>query len=426
VTAPPARDARPNAVGLGSLFALGVNGIVGVGIFFTPGSVAALVPGSAGALAYPLTALLLAPVALTAAFLGRALSVDGGPYVWARSAFGAKVGWIVGWVAGVSALISTAAVFAGVAAQLAVSLPLPGGRAAWVVVCAAALASIAVTGLRPSAWVWNALTITKLVPLGLLLVFGFGLTRAALAPPAAVDAVAPAWGRALLVALFPLQGFEVVPVLSGSVRGGRHTLTVATFGSLGFAAALYAAIQLVCVSAVPGLGGASAPLAQAAAALGGADAGWLARVVAVGANVSALGIAFGMVVMTPRYVAALGGQQNALAFLGRVNGRGVPIAALLATVFAIVLLGSLESLESLFVLSSSAVLIQYVAASAALIWLSLRRAHGLTPWYVAPALLALGAVGMLSSSIELRELVVLAAFLAVGGAVLLASPGRER
>lgn len=426
MNAPADRDARPNTVGLGSLFALGVNGIVGVGIFFTPGSVAALVPGTAGALAYPLTALLLAPVALTAAFLGRALPVDGGPYVWARSAFGAKIGWIVGWVAGVSALISTAAVFAGVAAQLAASFPLPGGRAGWVVVCAVTLSAVAVTGLRPSAWVWNALTITKLVPLGMLLVLGIAVARSTHEPVPAVDVVSPAWGRALLVALFPLQGFEVVPVLSGSVRGGRHTLTIATFGALCFAAALYAAIQITCVRALPALGGVSAPLADAAAALGGSASSSVARIVAVGANVSALGIAFGMVVMTPRYVAALGEQRNALSFLGRVNARGVPIVALLATLLAVVLLGSLESLESLFVLSSSAVLIQYVAASASLISLSLRRAHGLGPRYVAPALLALGAVGLLSSSIEVRELLVLAAFLAVGGAVLLASPGRER
>ena len=426
MTARAPGGARPNRVGLGSLFALGVNGIVGVGIFFTPGSVAALVPGATGALAYPLTALLLAPVALTAAFLGRALPVDGGPYVWARTAFGAKVGWVVGWVAGVAALISTAAVFAGVAAQLAASVPLPGGRAGWVVLCAVTLSAIAAGGLRPSAWVWNALTITKLVPLGLLLVLGLGFTRVAPEPAPAVEAVAPAWGRALLVALFPLQGFEVVPVLSGSVRGGRHTLTLATFGALCFAAALYAAIQWTCVRAVPGLGGVSAPLADAAAVLGGSGSSLLARAVAVGANVSALGIAFGMVVMTPRYLAALGGQQNALAFLGQVNPRGVPSAALLATLLAVVLLGSLESLESLFVLSSSAVLVQYVAASASLIWLSLRRAHGLTPRYVAPALLALGAVTLLASSIEARELVVLAAFLAVGGVVLLASPGGER
>ncbi|MDQ2646083.1 MAG: amino acid permease, partial [Myxococcota bacterium] len=225
---------------------------------------------------------------------------------------------------------------------------------------------------------------------------------------------------------FPLQGFEVVPVLSGRVRSGRHTLTIATFGALCFAAVLYAAIQLTCVRALPGLGGAAAPLGDAAAALGGSRSSWVARVVSVGASVSALGIAFGMVVMTPRYVAALGEQRNALGFLGHVNPRGVPSAALLATLLAVVVLGSLESLESLFVLSSSAVLIQYLAASASLIWLSLQRAHGLTPRYVAPALLALGAVGLLASSIEVRELLVLGAFLAVGALVLLASPGRER
>jgi len=42
-----------------SLLALGINGIVGVGIFFTPNLVAALVPGRAGLFAYALTLLAL-------------------------------------------------------------------------------------------------------------------------------------------------------------------------------------------------------------------------------------------------------------------------------------------------------------------------------------------------------------------------------
>ena len=45
------------SLGFGSLLALGVNGIVGVGIFFAPSEVAALVPGAAGIAVYAVTAL---------------------------------------------------------------------------------------------------------------------------------------------------------------------------------------------------------------------------------------------------------------------------------------------------------------------------------------------------------------------------------
>jgi amino acid transporter len=276
--------------------------------------------------------------------------------------------------------------------------------------------------LRPSAWVWNALTALKLVPLLLLLALAFATPR----PPApgALEAsqAAPEWGRALLVALFPLQGFEVVPVLAGSARRGRNIVPLATLGALCFAGLLYAAIQLVCVRSVPELGLAKAPLADAALALGGPGP---ARWVELGANVSALGIAFGMMVMTPRYLSALGAHASQFAFLARSSARDVPHYALLLTLVAVILLSSLESLESLFVLSSSAVLVQYVAASASLIRLSLRREHGVSAVASVPALLTLGAAFLLSLAIDLRELILLAGLLGVGVLVLLARP-RER
>ncbi|HOU91693.1 MAG TPA: amino acid permease, partial [Polyangiaceae bacterium] len=98
-----------------ALLALGLNGIVGVGIFFLPRDVAGLVPGPAGVGVYALTALALLPVAAVYATLGGRFAEDGGPYVWARAAFGPAVAFVVGWVAWVSAVLSTAAVVVGLA-----------------------------------------------------------------------------------------------------------------------------------------------------------------------------------------------------------------------------------------------------------------------------------------------------------------------
>lgn len=419
------------SIGLGSLFALGVNGIVGVGIFFTPATIAALVPGETGALAYLATACLLAPVALTASLLGRQLAVNGGPYVWARAAFGPVVAWLVGWVAAVSAVLSTAAVFAGVGTQLSASFGAFAGRTLSAVACATLLALIALSGLRPSAWVWNGLTALKVVPLFLLLALAVvplpaRASAAASGAALAGSVTAPPPGdftRALLVALFPLQGFEVVPVLAGSARRAQHIVPYATVGALVFAALLYAAIQVVCARAVPELGASSAPLADAARALGGGE---FAHLIELGANLSALGIAFGMMVMTPRYLAALGAHAPRLEFLSRSGARDIPHYALLSTLAAVIVLSTVESLESLFVLSSSAVLVQYVAASASLIRLALRGAHGISRLAALPALLALGAAGLLAEAVEWRELVVLAALLGLGLTALVAPLLRRR
>ena len=91
--------ARARPLGLFSLLALGVNGMIGVGIFFAPSEVAASVPGYAGVGVYLLTAAALFPIAWTYGVLGSRFSVDGGPYVWARAAFGPRIAFLVGWIA---------------------------------------------------------------------------------------------------------------------------------------------------------------------------------------------------------------------------------------------------------------------------------------------------------------------------------------
>jgi len=398
-------------VGAPSLFALGVNGIVGVGIFFTPSAIGALVPGSGGALVYLATAGLLLPVALTLSVLGRALPLDGGPYVWARSAFGERTALAVGWVAAVSALLSLAAVIAGLRDHLAPSLGFAdeSSRAGFAAVLTLALALVAGLGLRPSAWTWDVLTLLKLVPLVLLVA---ALARSSAPPPSpALPAPSGAFGRALLVAVFPLQGFEIVPVLAGSARRARLSVPIATLGSLVFAAALYAAIQLVCVRTLPDLATQEAPLVAAAGVVGGNE---LARLVAFGTNLSALGIAFGMMVMTPRYLAALGTDAGFGGWLGQSDGNGVSRAALGLSAALVCVLVAFEALGSLFALSSAAVLLQYLAAELSLVRLAWKREHGLGPAFALPAVFGLGAVGLLAFNVESRELPVLGAALGLG------------
>lgn len=397
-------------VGALSLLALGINGVVGVGIFFTPNLVAELVPGKAGALVYLATGALLVPIALTFSVLGTRLGLDGGPYVWARAAFGDRLGFGVGWVTAISALLSTAAVVAGLRDHLAPVLHVPDGAArvlfSWG--CVALLTAVAALGLRLSAWTWDVLTLLKLLPLGSLLLLALLVPPAPLHPPAISEPAS--FGRALLIAVFPLQGFEVVPVLAGSARG-RGAIVLSTCGSLLFAAALYAFIQLACVTAVPDLARHAAPLVEAAKRLGG---GPLMGLVSVGTNLSAFATAFGMIVMTPRYVAALGNDGGLASRLAALDQRSVPRTALFLSAALVALLASSERLGSLFVLSSSAVLLQYVTAMASLVKLSWRRHAGLSRLWIGPSLSSLLAVAFLARAVERHEFVALALTLLAG------------
>ena len=110
--------------------------------------------------------------------------------------------------------------------------------------------------------------------------------------------------------MFSLQGFEIVPVIAGQARSSARAVPFATIGSLLLAIVLYCGLALACVTALPALASSSAPLADAASVLAGP---WLARIVAAGTSVSALGIAFGMMVTTPRYLSSLAAGEYAPA-----------------------------------------------------------------------------------------------------------------
>ena len=400
------------AVGPLQLLALGLNGIVGVGIFFVPATVAAGAPGLGGVLVFLATGLALLPAAFAFAILGRRFDEDGGPVVFARAAFGPGVAFLVGWVAYVSGFFSLAAVVVGLVNATAPACGLTGAmpRRAAAVLLVLALALVVASGLRLSARLWTSLTALKLVPL--LLLLGALAVGFASLPPPAPPVVSRSWLAAGLAVMFSFQGFEVVPVIAGQVRSSFRAIPMATVGSLGLAIVLYCALALACVLALPALASSSAPLADAAGVLGGSG---LARLVAAGTSVSALGIAFAMTVTTPRYLSALAAGEHHLLDLDRYSSRGVPLRALAVTAVVAAGLVGAQELGELFALSSIAVLMQYGVSAAALLVLAWRRQRGLVPpdaWPALPTLLV--GVVLVRYGATLREAATALGAVAVG------------
>jgi amino acid transporter len=399
VDSPPADDAshrRP--LGLFSLIALGINGIVGVGIFYAPSEVAGAVPGWRGLWVYALVATLLLPTALVFARLGRAFPEDGGPYLYARAAFGPRAAFVVGWITYVSALFSTAAVLVGLVDNSSEAI---GARSAGVAV----------------------LKSLPLVALPLAALFASGAAEAE-------HWAAPAPRGRLLAAtlpvLFALQGFEVVPLPAAQVRNSKRSVPLATVGSLLFASALYVALHASCLAAIPDLGEHKLPLADAALAYGGPV---FSRLVIAATSVSALGIVIGMIAITPRYLAPLG-RDDALGFgLDEQSGQAVPERAFAVTY--VLLLTMLVanaiwgSVGQLLALSSLSVTVQYAATAAALFFLASRSAVGLSPSDRWPAPLAVLSCAMFMSGAKTLEIPILAALLGLGF-VVRALAGRSR
>jgi amino acid transporter len=392
-------------LGFWSLLALGINGIVGVGIFFAPSEIAKEVPGPASALVFLATAALLLPVAWTYGRLGSAYAEDGGPYVWARAAMGEPAALAVGIIAYAAAVLSTSAIVMGLGQYLAPELGFDSPSARWgfQVAVAVGFSAITLLGLRPSAWLWSVLTVLKLLPL--LYLAGFGATHVvAHAHEPVWNLDAEGFGRAALWAVFPLQGFEIVAVPAGEAKGAKHTVLMATLLSLGVAASLYGLLQLACVFALPELAHVTSPIVEAGSRY---SEGRARGLFAAGANVSAVGITFGMFAMTPRYLAALGSDALLGSALSRER-RGVPTLALAVTTCGVVTLLSSSSLSGLFVLSSLAVLAQFAVSAISLFVLARRRERGLgalDQWLAPFTLLAILALLQSAKWAELGILV---------------------
>ena len=352
----------PRTLGFAELFALALNGIVGVGIFFAPAAIAercgsALVPA-----AFAWAALAFAPSVLVYARLAELLPHDGGPAAHARRAFGDRAGFVVGAVGLCAAFASTAAVLRALGETLA-----PGGPRFASLGLLVGFALVVARGLRLSARTWTLLTALKIAALVAVLVAVHG-ARSAPAVPFGPTLAWPGFGGVLLAA-FCFQGFEVTALLAGQGRVARPM--VAAFL---VAAWLYGLV-----------------VARGAVS---ATSGWSGHVV----TLSSLGIAFAMVAMTPRYVIAM-------------HGAAGERRALLATVVLVGALVLAGARAELFEIATLAVVVQYAASALALVKLRARRADAV----VSCGALATSAV--LASAATLREAAVFVAVLFAAGAL---------
>lgn len=299
--------------------AIALNGVVGSGIFVLPATVAALM-GPASPTAYLVAALLTALVVLCFAEAGSRFEETGGPYLYAREAFGGFVGFEVGWMFFLSRLAATAAIanaFVAYTGDFAPALAAGAARAALLTVVLAGLTAINVAGVRYGTAAVNVLTIAKLGPLLLFVTAGLWLTEAT--RHSVIDLrQAPALREASLLLIFAFGGFENASVPAEEARRPRHDVPIALVAAILITAVLYVLIQMVALAALPALARDATPLASAARAFLGPAGG---TVIAVGALVSTVGSLSALALIGPRILYALAAGGHLPAPLARVHPR---------------------------------------------------------------------------------------------------------
>src|ERR1700758_398655 len=162
------------AIGRWSLVALIINSVIGSGIFGLPALVAGLL-GSYSILAVLLAAVAIGIITLCFAEVASQFSEAGGPYLYARTAFGRLIGILVGWtfyLAQAAAPAANVNLFVIYLAEFWPAVKDPWLRFLILTFLVGLLAMINLLGVRQGTTANNIFTVAKLVPLALVILAG--------------------------------------------------------------------------------------------------------------------------------------------------------------------------------------------------------------------------------------------------------------
>ena len=406
-------------LGLVDCVGIGINGIVGSGIFLLPARVFAASGGLSWAAWFAIGGVCLLVGLCFGEAAGRT-DRNGGPYVYTRDAFGNLPSVAVGWMSLSSVLLGYGAVARGLGRNLSFLIPglaAPSTQIALAIAVIAGLSLLNFRGVKPGAIASDIFSGAKLIPLLFFVAVGLffvDFRRLSVPPPAGASTLS-ALKVGGLAALFACTGFEYVPVPAGETDNPRRNVPLALLGSLFGATLLYALVQVVFIGTHPDPGAADKPLAEAAAAFGGA---WAGRFLTLGAVVSSFGFCAGVALVAPRYLAVLGEDAAFPTALARLHARfGTPTVAIAVTGAVTAGLVVFADFDRLSDLSNAAVFAQYVPTCLAV--LVLRRKHRersgfVLPWGpLIPVLATLGCLLFLNG-ISRADVTFSVATLAVG------------
>ena len=326
------------AIGRWDLVGVGINAIIGAGIFGLPARIYEL-SGQAALLAYVICGVACLFISLCFAEVSSRFSDSGGPYLYARAAFGPMVGFEIGWLRWLGLIVAFAANVNLLVVYTRFVWPIANddaSQALFVAVIVIALTAINVLGIRQTTIASNIFALAKLLPL--LIFVGSGLFfveahKLAVAAPATVGG----FTTAVTLVLYAFTGFEAVTIPAGEIRDPQRTLPFGLFATLAIVTSIYVLIQAVYIGTVTPEPSA-APLADAGRRFLGSAGAYL---ISVGAIVSIVGNLNGKLLAAPRLIFAMAERQQLPASLGAVHERlrtpyvSIIVSAALALAFAL-------------------------------------------------------------------------------------------
>ncbi len=337
-------------LGFFSATAVVVGCVVGSGVFFKPTAMYTATGGAPGLaiVAWVVTSLMCLCAAMTFAEIAILMPETGGMPVYLKRVFGDRVGYLCGWMQTVVFYPAMAAALSVAVANQAKLFLGEGFVIPVALACILLMVILNCMGAKVGAATQNIFTVAKLVPLGLIMVFGFirGQGNPILDPMLADGlSVGSVMGQLMIAVLFAFEGWTNVGAIAGEMKDPGRDLPKAVVGGVAVIMAIYVVINLAYLWVLPAdeLMNLESPASAVAIAIFGDIGG---KLVSVGIMISAAGTCNGFILSGSRtalYMAEQGYLPGSKA-LSKISGTGVPANG----IYLIGILGAIYALSGQF------------------------------------------------------------------------------
>ena len=339
-------------LGITTAISIVVGCVIGSGIFFKPQAIYSATHGAPGLglIAWIITGIVSICGALTFAEIAIMFPRTGGIVTYLKEAFGETIGFLAGWI---QVLVFYPAMISALAVAFSNQLSLFLKTDQYIIViaigCIIILAGMNSLGSKPAGRLQIIFTVSKLIPIVLLIIFGFikGQNDAPLFSPMIgkdINTVV-VLGQLMVSVLFAFEGWTGVGAIAGELKNPGKDLPRAIIGGVSIIMAIYLIINIAYLKVIPAssLAFLKAPAAAVAIKLFGNIGG---KIIAVGIMISVFGACNGFLMSGSRVAFAMA-QEETLPFssyLSKLNKDKVPFYS----IFLVALIGIIYSISGQF------------------------------------------------------------------------------
>ena len=361
-------------IGLLAATSLVVGNIIGAGIFVLPASLGKF--GSISIVGWLFTAtgaLILAKIFSN--FSKKLKGKSGGPYIYSKVVFGDFIGFLVAWGYWISCWVNNAAIAVAIVSALSFFFPelvtnpfyatLTGLSFIWVFTFTSS------KGIKSSGNIQILTTIAKLIPLVLIILFGFFIFDLEIFPEFNLTdqndfEILPI---VAVMTLYAFLGLECASIPAENIKNPEKTIPKATMVGTLISTLIYilSTIVLFGIISAENLINSPAPFAEAGEIIGGKYFGFL---ISAGAAISAIGALNGWILITSYMPMTMANDRLFPKVFAKKNKKGFPYLSLLLgsilTSFVMTMNytdGLVDRFEFLILLTTLSTLIPYFFVS---------------------------------------------------------------